>query len=123
MAINFYNSYFDLDYGKSYSWELGKLMLISDLAKEQGLKAPQNVVAGVAGFVIPVLWLGKGLPQKKPKLYRKGISIWQGSLRSVADCEHGIISHSEASFSTLNRIPANRAFRFQPNHSRKYGLS
>lgn len=31
---------------------------IQELADEQGWKTTQNVVAGVAGLVIPVLWLG-----------------------------------------------------------------
>lgn len=31
---------------------------ISDLAKEEGLKVAQNVVAGAAGIFIPVLWFG-----------------------------------------------------------------
>lgn len=31
---------------------------ITDLAEEEGWKVTQNVVAGVAGFVVPVLWLG-----------------------------------------------------------------
>lgn len=31
---------------------------MEDLAKEEGWKVTQNVAAGVAGFVVPVLWLG-----------------------------------------------------------------
>jgi hypothetical protein len=31
---------------------------VQQLASDQGLKTTQNVVAGVAGFVIPVLWFG-----------------------------------------------------------------
>jgi hypothetical protein len=31
---------------------------VQELASEQGLKVAQNVVAGVAGFVVPVLWFG-----------------------------------------------------------------
>jgi hypothetical protein len=31
---------------------------MEELAKEEGLKVTQNVVAGVAGFVVPVLWFG-----------------------------------------------------------------
>jgi len=31
---------------------------ISDLAREEGLKVTQNVVAGVAGLFVPVLWFG-----------------------------------------------------------------
>jgi len=31
---------------------------VQQLASEQGLKTTQNVVAGVAGFVVPVLWFG-----------------------------------------------------------------
>lgn len=31
---------------------------ITNLAQEEGLKVTQNVVAGVAGLVVPVLWLG-----------------------------------------------------------------
>ena len=31
---------------------------VSELGSEQGLKTTQNVVAGVAGFVVPVLWFG-----------------------------------------------------------------
>lgn len=31
---------------------------ISDLATEEGWKVTQNVAAGVAGIVIPVLWFG-----------------------------------------------------------------
>lgn len=31
---------------------------VSDLASEEGLKVAQNVAAGVAGIVIPVLWFG-----------------------------------------------------------------
>lgn len=31
---------------------------VKQLASDQGLKTAQNVAAGVAGFVIPVLWFG-----------------------------------------------------------------
>lgn len=31
---------------------------VAELGQEQGLKTAQNVAAGVAGFVIPVLWFG-----------------------------------------------------------------
>jgi hypothetical protein len=31
---------------------------VQELATEQGWKVAQNVAAGVAGFVIPVLWFG-----------------------------------------------------------------
>lgn len=31
---------------------------VQDLASDEGLKVAQNVAAGVAGFVIPVLWFG-----------------------------------------------------------------
>ena len=31
---------------------------VEELAEEQGLKVAQNVAAGVAGFIIPVLWFG-----------------------------------------------------------------
>ena len=31
---------------------------VKELAEEQGVKVAQNVVSGVAGFVIPVLWFG-----------------------------------------------------------------
>ncbi len=31
---------------------------MTDLAKEEGWKVTQNVVAGVAGLVVPVLWIG-----------------------------------------------------------------
>jgi hypothetical protein len=31
---------------------------VSELASEEGLKVAQNVAAGVAGIVIPVLWFG-----------------------------------------------------------------
>jgi hypothetical protein len=31
---------------------------VKELASEQGIKLAQNVAAGVAGFVIPVLWFG-----------------------------------------------------------------
>jgi hypothetical protein len=31
---------------------------VQELADEQGWKVAQNVAAGVAGFVIPVLWFG-----------------------------------------------------------------
>lgn len=31
---------------------------VAELGEEQGLKTAQNVAAGVAGFVIPVLWFG-----------------------------------------------------------------
>lgn len=31
---------------------------VQQLATDQGLKTTQNVVAGVAGFVVPVLWFG-----------------------------------------------------------------
>jgi uncharacterized protein YcfL len=31
---------------------------VKELAGEQGTKAAQNVIAGVAGLVIPVLWFG-----------------------------------------------------------------
>lgn len=31
---------------------------VSELAEERGLKVAQNVAAGVAGLVIPVLWFG-----------------------------------------------------------------
>lgn len=31
---------------------------VQQLAADQGLKTTQNVVAGVAGFVVPVLWFG-----------------------------------------------------------------
>jgi hypothetical protein len=31
---------------------------VQELANEQGLKVAQNVAAGVAGLVIPVLWFG-----------------------------------------------------------------
>jgi hypothetical protein len=31
---------------------------ISDLAAEEGMKVTQNVAAGVAGLLIPVLWFG-----------------------------------------------------------------
>jgi hypothetical protein len=31
---------------------------VQDLAAEQGWKVAQNVAAGVAGFVIPILWFG-----------------------------------------------------------------
>jgi hypothetical protein len=31
---------------------------VEPLAKDQGWKTAQNVAAGVAGFVIPVLWFG-----------------------------------------------------------------
>jgi hypothetical protein len=31
---------------------------VQDLASEKGLKVGQNVVTGVAGFLIPVLWFG-----------------------------------------------------------------
>ena len=31
---------------------------ITALAEEEGLKTAQNVVTGVAGFVVPILWFG-----------------------------------------------------------------
>jgi len=31
---------------------------VSELASEEGLKVGQNVVAGVAGLFVPVLWFG-----------------------------------------------------------------
>ena len=31
---------------------------VQDLASEKGLKVAQNVITGVAGFVVPVLWFG-----------------------------------------------------------------
>lgn len=31
---------------------------VQELASEQGLKVAQNVAAGVAGFIVPVLWFG-----------------------------------------------------------------
>jgi hypothetical protein len=31
---------------------------VQQLAKDQGWKTAQNVAAGVAGFVVPVLWFG-----------------------------------------------------------------
>jgi len=31
---------------------------VSELAGEEGLKVGQNVVTGLAGFIIPVLWFG-----------------------------------------------------------------
>lgn len=31
---------------------------VQELADEQGLKVAQNVAAGVAGFIVPVLWFG-----------------------------------------------------------------
>jgi len=31
---------------------------VQQLASDQGLKTAQNVAAGVAGFVVPVLWFG-----------------------------------------------------------------
>ena len=31
---------------------------VEQLAKDQGWKTAQNVAAGVAGFVVPVLWFG-----------------------------------------------------------------
>lgn len=31
---------------------------VSELASEEGLKVAQNVAAGVAGIVVPVLWFG-----------------------------------------------------------------
>lgn len=31
---------------------------VQDLAGDEGLKVAQNVAAGVAGFVVPVLWFG-----------------------------------------------------------------
>jgi hypothetical protein len=31
---------------------------VQELAGEQGLKVAQNVAAGVAGFVVPILWFG-----------------------------------------------------------------
>lgn len=31
---------------------------VQELARERGLKVAQNVAAGVAGFVIPILWFG-----------------------------------------------------------------
>lgn len=31
---------------------------VQQLGKDKGLKVAQNVAAGVAGFVIPVLWFG-----------------------------------------------------------------
>ena len=31
---------------------------IKEIANKRGLKVAQNVVAGAAGFVVPVLWLG-----------------------------------------------------------------
>ncbi len=31
---------------------------VQQLASDQGLKVAQNVAAGVAGFVVPVLWFG-----------------------------------------------------------------
>ena len=31
---------------------------VARLGKEQGWKVAQNVAAGVAGFVVPVLWFG-----------------------------------------------------------------
>ena len=31
---------------------------VQELAEEQGLKVAQNVVTGVAGFIVPVLWFG-----------------------------------------------------------------
>lgn len=31
---------------------------VQQLASDKGLKVAQNVVAGVAGFVVPVLWFG-----------------------------------------------------------------
>lgn len=31
---------------------------VSDLGAEKGLKVGQNVVTGLAGFVIPILWFG-----------------------------------------------------------------
>ena len=31
---------------------------VQQLASEEGVKVAQNVVAGVAGFVVPILWFG-----------------------------------------------------------------
>lgn len=31
---------------------------VQELASEEGLKVAQNVAAGVAGFVVPILWFG-----------------------------------------------------------------
>jgi hypothetical protein len=31
---------------------------VQQLASDEGLKTAQNVAAGVAGFVVPVLWFG-----------------------------------------------------------------
>jgi hypothetical protein len=41
------------------SWSNASLThTLKQLASDKGLKTAQNVAAGVAGFVIPVLWFG-----------------------------------------------------------------
>jgi hypothetical protein len=36
----------------------GNNIKIQELADERGLKTAQNVAAGLAGFVVPVIWFG-----------------------------------------------------------------
>jgi hypothetical protein len=46
---------------------------VQELAEEQGFKVAQNVVTGVAGFIVPVFgsgWTGKAPPLKKLQLSR-----------------------------------------------------
>jgi hypothetical protein len=53
---------------------------VQQLASDEGLKTAQNVAAGVAGFVVPVLWFGmdwQAPRAKRLRLYKAANSILQ----------------------------------------------
>ena len=63
---------------------------VQELATEQGWKVAQNVAAGVAGFVVPVLWFGmdwQGAAGRRLRLYRTASStspLWRSNAIAVA---------------------------------------
>lgn len=56
---------------------------ISQLAEEEGWKVAQNVAAGVAGFVVPVLWFGLDFQDAAGK-EAKALSQRNGYLAEMA---------------------------------------
>ena len=75
---------------------------ITDLAKEEGLKVTQNVVAGVAGLVVPVLWFGMDFQDAAGK-EAKALSQRNGYLTNVAQQRCGGAAVATAS------LPAQQA--------------
>ncbi|MCH9806223.1 MAG: hypothetical protein K0U74_00670 [Alphaproteobacteria bacterium] len=69
---------------------------MTDLAKEEGWKVTQNVVAGVAGFVIPVLWIGMDFQDAAGK-EGKALSQRNEYLTSLAQKKCGGVPTTTAS--------------------------